>query len=106
MVVRQTWEVEPTALPLLRNTQYALRIAHSPWHTSCSRYPELLVRRRTIKDQEANHRPGEHTADCRIGDVELEPEACAFYRRSLSVISEAGVPFLVGGAYAFERYTG
>ncbi|MFL5733748.1 MAG: nucleotidyltransferase [Chloroflexia bacterium] len=38
--------------------------------------------------------------------MELEPEACAFYRRSLSVISEAGVPFLVGGAYAFERYTG
>lgn len=36
----------------------------------------------------------------------LDPETRAFYRRALSVLRDAGVPFLVGGAYAFERYTG
>jgi hypothetical protein len=29
----------------------------------------------------------------------------AFYARSLKTLNDAGVPFLVGGAYAFERYT-
>src|SRR5262249_18262669 len=29
-----------------------------------------------------------------------------FYRHAMSVIDEAGVPFLVGGAYAFARYAG
>lgn len=29
-----------------------------------------------------------------------------FYQRALTVLHRAGVPFLVGGAYAFERYTG
>jgi hypothetical protein len=33
------------------------------------------------------------------------PEARAFYCRSLRALCDAGVPFLVGGAYAFERYT-
>jgi hypothetical protein len=36
----------------------------------------------------------------------LPPDTLAFYRRSLAALDEAGVPFLVGGAYAFERYTG
>lgn len=36
----------------------------------------------------------------------LDPETRAFYRRALTRLQEAGVPFLVGGAYAFERYTG
>jgi hypothetical protein len=30
----------------------------------------------------------------------------AFYRRALLTLDDAGVPFLVGGAYAFARYTG
>ena len=29
-----------------------------------------------------------------------------FYRHALSILKEAGVPHLVGGAYAFARYTG
>jgi len=29
-----------------------------------------------------------------------------FYHRALVALNEAGVPFLLGGAYAFERYTG
>jgi hypothetical protein len=35
----------------------------------------------------------------------LDPESRAFYCRALHRLREAGVPFLVGGAYAFERYT-
>jgi hypothetical protein len=36
----------------------------------------------------------------------LDLETRAFYCRALHCLREAGVPFLVGGAYAFERYTG
>lgn len=36
----------------------------------------------------------------------LDPETAAFYRRTMRVLQAAGVPFLVGGAYAFARYTG
>jgi hypothetical protein len=36
----------------------------------------------------------------------LDPETRAFYCRALTRLQETGVPFLVGGAYAFERYTG
>ena len=36
----------------------------------------------------------------------LDPDARAFYRRMLGALDAAGVEFLVGGAYAFERYTG
>jgi hypothetical protein len=38
--------------------------------------------------------------------VHLGPEAFAFYARSMNALHAAGVSFLVGGAYAFERYTG
>jgi hypothetical protein len=36
----------------------------------------------------------------------LSPAAAAFYRRTMAVLAQAGIPFLVGGAYAFARYTG
>lgn len=36
----------------------------------------------------------------------LAPGTRAFYCRTLTRLSEAGVPFLVGGAYALERHTG
>ena len=36
----------------------------------------------------------------------LEPETRAFYCRSLDVLTQSQIPFLLGGAYAFERYTG
>jgi hypothetical protein len=36
----------------------------------------------------------------------LAPETRDFYRRSMATLDAAEVPFLVGGAYAFERYTG
>lgn len=37
---------------------------------------------------------------------ELEPEAREFYRSSLLILRAAGIQLLVGGAYAFARYTG
>jgi hypothetical protein len=36
----------------------------------------------------------------------LAPETLDFYRRVMATLLEARVPFLVGGAYAFGRYTG
>ena len=36
----------------------------------------------------------------------LEPETWDFYRAAMSALNAAGAPYLVGGAYAFERYTG
>ncbi|HEY7517844.1 MAG TPA: hypothetical protein VIE36_06055, partial [Methylomirabilota bacterium] len=37
---------------------------------------------------------------------QLSPETRDFYRRSMAALDAAEVAFLVGGAYAFERYTG
>jgi Nucleotidyl transferase of unknown function (DUF2204) len=36
----------------------------------------------------------------------LDPKTADFYREALGVLLAAGVEFLVGGAYALERYTG
>jgi hypothetical protein len=36
----------------------------------------------------------------------LAPETIEFYREAMDALDEAGVPFLVGGAYAYARYTG
>ncbi|MFL6192885.1 MAG: hypothetical protein ACJ75H_01845 [Thermoanaerobaculia bacterium] len=36
----------------------------------------------------------------------LSPETIEFYRDAMTALDEAGVPFLVGGAYAYARYTG
>lgn len=36
----------------------------------------------------------------------LTAESIAFYRRALAILKEANVPTLVGGAYAYARYTG
>ena len=38
--------------------------------------------------------------------VVLSEETRAFYVRSMDALNKAGVPYLVGGAYAFARYTG
>jgi hypothetical protein len=37
---------------------------------------------------------------------ELPPETQAFYSEALSTLKEARIPFLVGGAFALEHYTG
>ena len=36
----------------------------------------------------------------------LAPETIEFYREAMDALDEAGAPFLVGGAYAYARYTG
>lgn len=38
-------------------------------------------------------------------DVGPEPHAREFYCQTMATLRQVGVPFLVGGAYAFERYT-
>ncbi len=37
---------------------------------------------------------------------QLDPATANFYKRTLKVLLDAHIPFLVGGAYAFEHYTG
>jgi hypothetical protein len=37
---------------------------------------------------------------------ELSQETLAFYRQAMETLQQAGIPFLVGGAYAYARYTG
>ena len=37
---------------------------------------------------------------------QLDPQTRDFYCRALTAMKESGVPFLLGGAFAFERYTG
>jgi hypothetical protein len=39
-------------------------------------------------------------------EEEVHPDTAAFYRRALQVLSDAGVPFLVGGAFAHACFTG
>ena len=36
----------------------------------------------------------------------LSQETLAFYRHAMETLQQAGIPFLVGGAYAYARYTG
>jgi len=37
---------------------------------------------------------------------ELSQETIDFYRKAMETMQQAGIPFLVGGAYAYARYTG
>jgi hypothetical protein len=41
-----------------------------------------------------------------VAEATLDPVSRAFYRRVMHELQASGIPFLVGGAYAFERYTG
>ena len=36
----------------------------------------------------------------------VDPHARAFYVRALEALNASGIPYMVGGAYAFARYTG
>jgi hypothetical protein len=46
------------------------------------------------------------TATLNTGQDVLSPETSAFYRTAIHALREAGIPFLVGGAYALAHYTG
>ncbi|WP_019140176.1 nucleotidyltransferase domain-containing protein [Noviherbaspirillum massiliense] len=39
-------------------------------------------------------------------DGALDADTIAFYQKILHILNDAGLPYLVGGAYAFNRYTG
>ena len=39
-------------------------------------------------------------------EEEVQPDTAAFYRRALRLLVDAGVPFLVGGAFAHACFTG
>ncbi|HKB37428.1 MAG TPA: hypothetical protein VKD72_13335 [Gemmataceae bacterium] len=41
-----------------------------------------------------------------VAEEMLGPEAAEYYRRAMRAVASAGVPFLVGGAYALGYYTG
>jgi hypothetical protein len=41
-----------------------------------------------------------------LSDTLVDPKSRAFYVDSMTLMRDGGVPFLVGGAYAFARYTG
>ena len=41
-----------------------------------------------------------------VAETTLDPVSREFYRRVMHQLEEQSIPFLVGGAYAFERYTG
>ena len=41
-----------------------------------------------------------------VAETALDPVSRAFYRRVMHDLEAQSIPFMVGGAYAFERYTG
>ena len=41
-----------------------------------------------------------------LAPIGLAPRTRAFYVRTLAVLIEAGIPFLVGGAYALAKHAG
>lgn len=47
-----------------------------------------------------------HTTRQRLDHTQLAPQTGAFYRRALATLHRSGIPFMIGGAYAFARYTG
>jgi hypothetical protein len=42
----------------------------------------------------------------RVGEPRFEPAEREFFARSLSALNEAGIPYVVGGAFAKHAYTG
>jgi hypothetical protein len=56
------------------------------------------------RPEQADHTDNDR--DCRVGSVQLDAETCRFYRDAIEVLDGSGAPYLVGGAFALERYTG
>ncbi len=52
--------------------------------------------------------PPEETEQESLVPIEerIDPAAREFYRRTIRTVQDAGIPVLVGGAFAFEYYTG
>jgi hypothetical protein len=41
-----------------------------------------------------------------FSQAKIDPQTREFYCQALGILNQAKIPFLIGGAYAFERYTG
>jgi hypothetical protein len=58
-----------------------------------------------MEKRHPNH-PGEMSTDAHLAERDREPEELSARARAIKVLQDAGVPFLVGGAYAYATYTG
>jgi len=56
--------------------------------------------------EQARAQTQQNDTDCHIGSIQLDEETCRFYRHAVEVLDGSGVEYLVGGAFALERYTG
>ncbi len=56
-------------------------------------------------EKDSNH-PGEMGIDASLAERQRHPEELNTRGRAIEVLLDAGVPFLVGGAYAYSTYTG
>ena len=71
----------------------------------------LITRRRvarSVPPTPRRHAPCVLPSPASMSDAvaPLETEAREFYCHTVGVLDAAGLPFLIGGAYAFSRYTG
>ena len=89
-------------------------------HHRLPRWNDLAPRKRTIRENTAKLMPARHSlcnalsfaflfrekrpSDMDLAPVELNPKTRVFYVKSLAVLNEADVPFLVGGAYALAKH--
>lgn len=58
-----------------------------------------------LEKRHPNH-PGELGTDRSLAERDRDPEEIGARARALDVLQDAGIPFLVGGAYAYCNYTG
>ena len=58
-----------------------------------------------IEERNPNH-PGEMGTDARLAEVKREPDELEARARAIRTLQGAGLPVLVGGAYASSQYTG
>ncbi|MBK3735540.1 hypothetical protein GAY29_21025 [Azospirillum brasilense] len=55
---------------------------------------------------DGNRESREHESRGREGRAHVSAEAEAFYTESLKILTESGIPFLLGGTYALSAYPG
>ena len=58
-----------------------------------------------MEKRHPNH-PGEMSTDANFAERDRAPDELSARARAIRILKEAGVPFLVGGAYAYATYTG
>jgi hypothetical protein len=58
-----------------------------------------------MEQRHPNH-PGELGTDARLAELQREQGEIHARAQAITVLKEAGVPFVVGGAYAYAAYTG